>query len=41
MADVKKYKEIDLYDLIGAANDATESEVSQNSTKFYKFHKCQ
>ena len=31
MADVKKYKEIDLYELIGVTNDATESEVSQNN----------
>ena len=37
MADVKKYKEIDLYELIGAANDATESEVSLNSSKLTNF----
>ncbi|CAG9802158.1 unnamed protein product [Chironomus riparius] len=33
MADVKKYKEIDLYDLIGAANDATESEIRKSYRK--------
>lgn len=34
MSDVKKYKEIDLYDLIGAAHDATETEVSLINSKF-------
>lgn len=36
MTDVKKYKEVDLYDLIGVSNDATESEVSLNNLKIYK-----
>jgi len=39
MSDVKKYKEIDLYDLIGAAHDATETEVSLNNFKFTNFLK--
>lgn len=36
MTDVKKYKEVDLYDLIGVSNDATESGVSLNNLKIYK-----
>lgn len=38
MADVKKYKEVDLYELIGVSNDATESEVSLINLKFIIFH---
>ena len=39
MVDIKKFKEIDLYELIGVEVTATENDVSNLFYKNRKFHK--